>query len=60
VHQDPRFSALSPLLYLRVDLLRLGDGRPCVLELESTEPSLFFDHAPGSAARFAEAIRKRL
>ncbi len=59
LHQDPRFSSLSPLLYLRVDLLRLGDGQPCVLELESTEPSLFFDHAPGSAARFVEAIRKR-
>lgn len=57
---DPRFSVLSPLLYLRVDLLRLRDGQPCVLELETTEPSLFFNHAPGAAARFAAAIRKRL
>jgi hypothetical protein len=60
LQNDPRFSPLSPLLYLRVDLLRLADGRPCVLELETTEPSLFFDHAPGAAARFVEAIRRRL
>jgi glutathione synthase/RimK-type ligase-like ATP-grasp enzyme len=57
---DPRLAASMPLLYLRVDLLRLPDGSPCVLELETTEPSLFFDHAPGAADRFAEALRRRL
>lgn len=57
---DPRFASASPLLYARVDLLRLPDGSPCVLELETTEPSLFFAHAPGSAARFVQALRKRI
>jgi O-ureido-D-serine cyclo-ligase len=42
--------------YARVDLIRDVDGHPCVLELELTEPSLFFRHGPGSAARFAEVI----
>jgi hypothetical protein len=60
LQNDARLSTLCPLLYMRVDLLRLADGRPCVLELETTEPSLFFDHAPGAAARFVEAIRRRL
>ena len=43
-------------LYARVDLIRDDAGRPCVLELELTEPSLFFRHAPGSAGRLADAI----
>lgn len=47
-------------LYARIDLLREADGSPCVLELELTEPSLFFAHAAGSAERFAAAARKRL
>jgi hypothetical protein len=41
-------------LYARVDLIRSEDGQPCLLELELTEPSLFFMHAPGAARRFAE------
>jgi glutathione synthase/RimK-type ligase-like ATP-grasp enzyme len=44
------------LLYVRVDLL---GGDPAVLELELTEPSLFFAQSEGSAARFAAAIRAR-
>lgn len=60
ISNDARFSALTPLLYLRVDLLRRADGSACVLELETTEPSLFFDHAHGSAARFAAALARRL
>lgn len=43
-------------LYVRVDLVRDGAGRPVVLELEMAEPSLFFAFAPGSAAAFAQAI----
>ncbi len=43
-------------LYARVDLLMNDDGAPALLELELTEPSMFFAHAPGSAARFAQAI----
>lgn len=52
--------ALRPPLYARVDLLRTDDGGLAVLEVELTEPSLFFDRAPGSARRFADAIRRRL
>ena len=47
------------LLYARVDLIHDDDGAPRVLELELTEPSLFFEHAPGSADRFARAILAR-
>ena len=47
------------LLYSRVDLIHDDDGTPRVLELELTEPSLFFEHAPGSAERFANAILAR-
>ncbi len=47
-------------LYARVDLLRAADGSPCVLELELTEPSLFFPFGPGSARRYAAAARRRL
>jgi O-ureido-D-serine cyclo-ligase len=47
----------KPLLYARVDVIHDADGAPRVLELELTEPSLFFAHAAGSATRFAEEIR---
>jgi hypothetical protein len=43
-------------LYARVDLLGTD---PVVLELELTEPSLFFAQAEGAAARYAAAIRAR-
>jgi glutathione synthase/RimK-type ligase-like ATP-grasp enzyme len=46
-------------LYARVDLIRAADGAPLLLELELAEPSLFFAHGPGSAARFAAAIAAR-
>lgn len=42
------------LLYARVDLL----PGPVLIELEVTEPALFLRHAPGSAARFAKAVRR--
>jgi O-ureido-D-serine cyclo-ligase len=48
------------LAYARIDLINAADGTPRVLELELTEPSLFFDHAAGSAARFAQAILRRI
>ena len=50
----------GPLLYARVDLIHDDEGQPCVLELELSEPSLFFAHAAGSAERFAAAILKRV
>ena len=49
----------GPLLYARVDLIHDDEGKPCVLELELSEPSLFFAHAECSADRFAAAILKR-
>ncbi len=47
-----------PLLYARIDLLP-GDQGPVLVEAELTEPSLFFDHAPGSAATMADAVLVR-
>ncbi|MDX6218033.1 MAG: hypothetical protein QOG99_3617 [Frankiales bacterium] len=41
------------LLYARADVL----PGPLLIELEVTEPSLFLRHAPGSAARYARAVR---
>ncbi len=56
-------AALAPygdLLYARIDVARDAAGRPMVMELELVEPSLFFAFAPGSAARFAAGLRRRL
>ena len=46
-------------LYARIDLVRDNEGRPLVLELELTEPSLYLGRAPGSARSFAEAFLGR-
>ena len=43
-------------LYARIDLIRDSRGAPTLLELELTEPSLFFAHAKGAAERFAAAV----
>jgi hypothetical protein len=45
-------------LYARIDLIRDNTGEPVLLELELTEPSLFFAHAEGSAERFVSALAK--
>lgn len=50
----------TELLYARVDLIRGAAGEPRLLELELTEPSLFFAHAAGSAARLVRATLARL
>lgn len=47
-------------LYARVDLIRSADGAPRLLELELTEPSLFFAHAPDAADRLAAQLRAQL
>ncbi|WP_307045112.1 ATP-grasp domain-containing protein [Agromyces ramosus] len=47
------------LLYARFDVVRV-DGRLAVLELELIEPMLYFDLAPGSAGRLADATLARL
>jgi hypothetical protein len=48
------------LLYARIDLIPGPDGEPLLVELELTEPSLFFRTAEGSAERLADAILARL
>jgi hypothetical protein len=45
-----------PLLQARVDLVRLDDGRPALMEVELIEPSLYFRKDAGAAARFAGAL----
>jgi hypothetical protein len=45
-------------LYARVDLIRDTSGAAVLLELELTEPSLFFAHSAGSAERFTAAVVK--
>jgi O-ureido-D-serine cyclo-ligase len=49
----------APLSYARVDLIHDADGSPRLLELELAEPSLFFAHGAGSAARFARVLLAR-
>ncbi|MCW2983556.1 MAG: ATP-grasp protein [Conexibacter sp.] len=50
----------GPLAYTRVDLVQDAAGDPLLLELELTEPSLFFAGEPGRLSQFAGAIRRRL
>jgi glutathione synthase/RimK-type ligase-like ATP-grasp enzyme len=50
----------GPLAYARVDLVEDDAGAPILLELELTEPSLFFEHSRDGASRFAEAVLRRL
>ena len=48
------------LLYARVDLVRDGDGRPLLLELELAEPTLFLADHPAGLARLVAALERRL
>ncbi|WP_379581019.1 ATP-grasp domain-containing protein [Nonomuraea mangrovi] len=48
------------LLYARVDLIRLPDGSPALMELELTEPYLFLRYAEGAAANLARALTELL
>ncbi|WP_103354734.1 RimK family alpha-L-glutamate ligase [Amycolatopsis sp. CA-128772] len=51
----------AELLYARVDLVRGADGKPLLLELELTEPSLGFRQTdPAATVRFASAVRQQL
>lgn len=51
------FAAVGqPLLYARVDLVRADDGAQNLIELELTEPSLYFRWCEGAAARFVEVL----
>ncbi len=48
------------VLYARVDLIPDADGRPTLLELELTEPSLFYRYAPDVVSRLATALLSRV
>ena len=48
------------LLYARVDLVRLADGTPALIELELTEPYLYLGYAPEAAGNLATALRELL
>jgi glutathione synthase/RimK-type ligase-like ATP-grasp enzyme len=50
----------GPLAYARVDLVEDDAGAPVLLELELTEPSLFFAHSDDGPSRFADAVLRRL
>lgn len=47
------------LLYGRVDMVRDGEGAPRIMELELTEPSLFFASSPRALALFVAGIERR-
>jgi glutathione synthase/RimK-type ligase-like ATP-grasp enzyme len=51
--------AAAPL-YARIDLVHDEAGRPVVLELELTEPSLFLPQAPQAAASLVRAVEAEL
>jgi glutathione synthase/RimK-type ligase-like ATP-grasp enzyme len=51
-----RACSLDQPLYARMDLVRDDNGSPVVLEVELTEPSLFFIYAPEAAGRLADAL----
>lgn len=48
------------LLYARVDLVPGPGGAPVLMELELTEPQLYFGHVAEAAERFAAAVAARV
>lgn len=50
----------EPPLYARIDVVWDSAGHPLLLELELTEPSLFFAHDARAADRLAAAVLARL
>jgi glutathione synthase/RimK-type ligase-like ATP-grasp enzyme len=48
------------LLYGRIDMVRDAEGAPRIMELELTEPSLFFAQNPAALAKFIAGIKRRL
>ena len=55
-----RLAGAEGALYARVDLARDEGGRPCLMELELVEPTLFFLCAPAAAERMADALEARV
>jgi len=50
----------APLLYARVDMMRLPDGRLAVMELELIEPYLYPEQGPEMGEAFAAALERAL
>lgn len=48
------------LLYARADMVRDANGTLMLMELELTEPTLFFRPKPAAAERIVAALRRRL
>ena len=58
---DAVLQAITPVpLYARVDLVRLDSGEPALIEVELTEPALFFHVDASAPARFADELDRRL
>jgi hypothetical protein len=53
-------AAEFPTLYARVDVVRDGEGKLCLMELELVEPSLWLAFSQVAVDRFAEGIISRL
>jgi glutathione synthase/RimK-type ligase-like ATP-grasp enzyme len=52
-------AAPSGHVYARVDVVRNDDGRPCILELELIEPTLYLFAEPTAPSRLARALLER-
>ena len=50
----------EPLLYARVDMLRLPDGGLALMELELIEPYLYPEQGPNMAEKFADALSRMI
>lgn len=55
-----RLGVASPLLYARLDMLRLADGQLVLNELELVEPSLFLRHHHAGGELLARALLDRV
>lgn len=49
-------AAPAPPLYVRIDLIRLPDGRLALMELEAIEPDLYLDYGDNVGERLVRAV----
>ena len=56
----PGLVGVDSPLYARIDLVQDTEGRPVLLELELSEPSLFLPQAPEAAATLVRAVEAEL
>ena len=49
-------AADADLLYARIDLVRMPDGAPALMEIELVEPDLYLEHHPDAPTAFARAV----